>query len=367
LLKGQLSFLNNHYDILAASGGKEELMIIENREGVRTANIAMKRTISFLSDIKSLFCLYKLFRAERPMVVHSITPKAGLLSMTAAYFAGVPIRMHTFTGLIFPTKRGVMKRVLILMDKVLCRFATNVYPEGEGVKRDLISYKITRKPLRVLANGNVNGIDLDHFSNVHFPQSEILRRKESLGITNTDFVFVFVGRLVRDKGLNELIQAFIDLEKQISSVKLILVGSMASENDPLSAITLEAIKHNGNIISVGYQLDVRPYMAVSDALVFPSYREGFPNVVIQAGSMSLPCIVSDINGCNEIIINEQNGLIVPVKDTLALCKSMKLLIENSTLRLRLQKNSRNMISERFEHSVVWKALLDEYDYLCIKK
>lgn len=400
LLKGQLCFLQNHYNVVAVSGYDEDLKEVAVRETVHVHAIEMQRQISPLKDLISLIKLYLYFKKEKPQIVHSITPKAGLLSMIAAKYAGVPVRMHTFTGLVFPSKKGIMQRILILMDQLLCWHATNVFPEGQGVKNDLLSYKITTKPLKIIANGNVNGIDVDYFSvnQVSFEQQNKL--KNELGILPNDFVFIFVGRLVGDKGINELVEAFgrfgevenrglgdgemgrwgeremrrlgewensrrEDMEDGRGSYncKLLLVGPLESELDPLLPETLKSIEENPDIIFVGFQNDVRPYFAIADTLVFPSYREGFPNVVLQAGAMGLPSIVSDINGCNEIIINGNNGLIIPVKNTGAVFEAMKkYLIDKQVYQLH-KKNARNRIAENYEQSVVWNAILNEYKSL----
>src|SRR5690554_925374 len=176
-------------------GEDEHLKTVRKREKVKTISVKTERKISIFNDFRSLMKLYRVFKNEKPLIVHSITPKAGLLSMLAARFAGVPIRMHTFTGLIFPSKTGIMQKLLIQMDKVLCWAATNVYPEGNGVKQDLINYKITKKPLKVLANGNVNGIDTQYFDPTLFASTRNTLRQD-LNIPQDSFVFVFVGRLV---------------------------------------------------------------------------------------------------------------------------------------------------------------------------
>lgn len=361
LLKGQLKFLSKKFEIIGLSSQGNDLIEVGKREGIKTIAVDMERGISPFKDLISLFKLYSQFRKEKPTIVHSITPKAGLLSMLAAKMAGVPIRMHTFTGLIFPTRTGAMQKLLIKMDQLLCWAATNIYPEGNGVKNDLLKYKITSKPLKVLANGNVNGIDLTYFSKEHFSTEQLFDLKEELGIQPTDFVFVFVGRLVGDKGINELISAFSQLETPNS--KLLLVGPFESELDPLQPETLKVIETHPNIISVGYQSDVRPYFAVSDCLVFPSYREGFPNVVMQAGAMELPSIVTDINGCNEIIVEGENGTIIPVKNIEAIKTAMQKMMNNKEFYLKLKENARPMIQSRYEQSVVWNALLEEYQML----
>ncbi|SMP15508.1 glycosyltransferase family 4 protein [Chryseobacterium profundimaris] len=366
LLKGQLKFLNGFFEIVGISSEGELLDEVKQREGIRTIAINMERGISPLKDLISLFRLYHILKSEKPAIVHSITPKAGLLTMLAGKMAGVPIRIHTFTGLIFPTKKGFIQKVLINMDRLLCSAATNIFPEGQGVKKDLINYKITSKPLKVIANGNVNGIDLNHFSAGKISEAQKEQLKKELNISESDFVFVFVGRLVGDKGINELVKAFSQIsknEERSKPVKLLLIGPLEEHLDPLQPETMEEIKNNPDILDLGFQKDVRPYFAISDALVFPSYREGFPNVVMQAGAMELPSIVSDINGCNEIIVEGQNGMIIPVKNSQKLKNAMETLLSDADLYHQLKMNSRPMIESRYEQSVVWQALLKEYKML----
>lgn len=365
LLKGQLKFLSDYFDVVAISGQGKDLDEVAQRENVKTHKIGIQRSISPIKDFVSLVRLYFYFKKEKPDIVHSITPKAGLLSMVAGKMAGVPIRVHTFTGLIFPTKTGIMQKLLIAMDKLLCWAATAVYPEGMGVKSDLVRYRITSKPLKVLANGNVNGIDLDYFSPAQISPEQQKNLRQQLEVQSDDFVFIFVGRLVKDKGTNELVAAFSKILKHSDKrfLKLILVGPFEAELDPLFPDTLSEIQSNRHIISVGFQKDVRPYFAISDALVFPSYREGFPNVVMQAGAMGLPSIVSDINGCNEIIIDGQNGMIIPAKDETSIQKAMERLMTDKAHYQYLKQNSRAMISSRYEQKLVWKTLLEEYNTL----
>lgn len=360
LLKGQLSFLNNEFNVIAVSSEGKQLLETEKREGIKTIPLNMERRIAPIQDMLSLIKLFLLLRKEKPQIVHSITPKAGLLTMLAAKLAGVPIRMHTFTGLIFPTKKGIMKKILIQMDRLLCLASTNIYPEGNGVKNDLLNYKITSKPLKVIANGNVNGIDLEYFSeeNISLEQKKALMN--SLNISKDDFVFVYVGRVVTDKGINELISAFKKLQVRFkNNIKLILVGK-EEDLDPIQEDTRIEIQNNKNIIPVGYQQDVRPYFSISNCLVFPSYREGFPNVVIQAGAMNIPSIVSDINGCNEIIQHNFNGLIIPSKNIKALEDAMSSIILNKDIYNKLKSNCRDKIVNNYDQKLVWKETLNEY-------
>ena len=355
LLKGQLKMLSEYYEVVAVSSPGERMKVLEAREGVRTVSVPMERRISLVKDFISLLRLIVLFAKERPDIVHSITPKAGLLSMLAAWITRVPARMHTFTGLVFPTATGKMQKLLIAMDRLTCFCATHINPEGEGVKRDLVNYNITSKPLHIIANGNVNGIDLGYFDRT----PEVMEKACSYKKEGT-FTFCFVGRMVRDKGINELVHSFLRLYQKDERVRLLLVGSFEKELDPVLPEVKEHILHHPGICYMGYQNDVRPFLVASDALVFPSYREGFPNVVIQAGAMGLPALVTDINGCNEIVLPDLNGVIIPSKDEQALYESMKYFASHPVEVEKMAANARPLIASRYEQRIVWNALLDEY-------
>lgn len=355
LLKGQLKMLSEYYEVVAVSSPGEKMKVLEEREGVRTVSIPMERRISLVKDFISLLRLIVLFAKERPDMVHSITPKAGLLSMLAAWITRVPVRMHTFTGLVFPTATGKMQKLLIAMDRLTCFCATHINPEGEGVKRDLVNYNITSRPLHIIANGNVNGIDLEYFDKT----PEVVEKACSYKREGT-FTFCFVGRMVRDKGINELVHSFLRLYQKDERVRLLLVGPFEKELDPVLPEVEEHILHHPGICYMGYQNDVRPFLVASDALVFPSYREGFPNVVIQAGAMGLPAIVTDINGCNEIVLPDLNGVIIPSKDEQALYESMKYFASHPVEVEKMAANARPLIASRYEQRIVWNALLDEY-------
>lgn len=353
--RGLLAELSqDNYEVIAVSSPGEAMHEIREHEGVRTIAIPMERHISPVRDLKSLWDLIKVFHREKPIIVHSMTPKAGLLCMIAAWCTRVPIRVHTFTGLVFPTATGLMQQLLILTDRITCACATHIVPEGEGVKQDLIDYRITRKPLNVLGHGNVRGIDLSHYD----PELAIVKSEAAKLIRPDVFTFIFIGRLVRDKGINELIKAFRQLNRENPATRLILVGSTEPNLDPLTPETLYEIDTNQAIEAVGQQADVRPWLAASDALVFPSYREGFPNVVIEAGAMGLPSIVTDINGSREIIIEGRNGTIIPPHDSQALLNAMRRFI--STDLHAMASEARPLIASRYEQSYTRRCLKNFY-------
>lgn len=357
-LHGQLNMLSGYFDVLAVSSPGAELEIIKEREKVRVAAVPMKRHISIFYDLISLLRLIILFARERPDIVHSITPKAGLLAMIAARITCVPVRVHTFTGLVFPTTTGMMRKLLITMDRIICYCATYINPEGEGVKRDLLRFHITSRPLHVIANGNVRGIDPDYYDRT----PEVMEKVRKLQSKDL-FTFCFVGRLVRDKGINELIVAFTDLYKQKDNIRLILAGTFEEELDPLLPETIKRIKQHPGILYMGQQSDVRPFFAASDIFVFPSYREGFPNVVLEAGAMGLPAIVTDINGSNEIIIPDENGVIIPPRDQEMLYNMMRSFVEQPEMVKYMAANARRLIVSRYERKMIWDALLREYQIL----
>lgn len=345
------------YEVVAISSPEKRLQEVAEREGVRTIAVPMERQISLIKDMKSLWRMWQVLRQEKPDLVHSMTPKAGLITMVAAWLARVPIRIHTFTGLVFPTSKGLKRRILMATDWLTCACATHAIPEGEGVKSDLINNHITKKELKVLGYGNVRGIDLKHYNPELFNSIK----------DNTSFTFVFVGRLVGDKGINELVSAFNKLNYEHPETRLILVGHEEPDLDPINQETKNVIERNAAIEAVGSQKDVRPFYAAADALVFPSYREGFPNVVIEAGAMGLPCIVTDINGSREIIIEGKNGTIIPVKNSEALYQAMKCFVENPEEVKHLATNARPLITTRFEQSYVRQCLNDFYKQVLKEK
>lgn len=356
ILKGQPKMLSQSFDITLVSSSLEQFERQILLEGVRHEVITMSRGISLISDVKSIWLMFSLLRSLQPDIIHSYTPKAGLVAMLAACFCRTPIRIHTFTGLIFPTSIGFKKKLLMLIDRLICFCATTVVPEGEGVKADLQAYDITRKPLKVIGYGNIAGV-----STADFERSAVRKLisykllKAKLSLAEDEFVFVFVGRLNKDKGVSELVNAFSQLTNK---AHLIVVGSI-DVTAPIDVDTQHALVQHPRIHVLGHLTDIRPALALADVLVLPSYREGFPNAPLQAGAMELPCIVSDINGCNEIIKPNFNGWIVPVKNSNALAKAMRKSMQVENLA-QLGLQARNNIAEKFEREVHWQNMLNFY-------
>lgn len=355
-VKDMLADLQEKYEVvLLSSSGSEWKEVRQSYPDVKCVELNMERHISLVKDIKSLWQMWRTFHKEKPRMVHSMTPKAGLLCMTAAWMAGIPVRVHTFTGLLFPTTVGLKRKILMATDWITCACATHIIPEGEGVKNDLLNNGITKKPIKVLGYGSCRGIDLERFDKT----SEVMEQAAQLrkdGICT----FITVGRLVGDKGINELVEAFVKLNKENDDTRLILVGCYEDNLDPLKIETRNLIESCNAIEYIGQQSDVRSWFAASDVAVLASYREGFPNVVIEAGAMGLPQIVTDINGAREIIIEGKNGTIIPSKSVNALYEAMKRMLDLD-YRNTLAKNARKLIASRYEQGFVRKCLYDFYD------
>lgn len=340
------------YEMVALTSPGPNLTALHDEDGFRTIEVQMERHISPLKDFVSLCKMIKTFRKEKPDVIHSMTPKAGLLCMIAGWFTRVPVRIHTFTGLVWPTSTGTTRKILMTTDRITCACATHVIPEGQGVLNDLKNHGVCKKPMKVLGYGNIMGVDLQRFDASRF------KKRESDGT----FRFLFVGRMVGDKGINELIEAFTRLHQNHPNVRLVLVGNYERDLDPLKAETEAEIANNEAITYVGTKAGdnlLQEYVD-ADCFVMPSYREGFPNTVIEAGAMSLPSIVTDINGSREIVQHNKTGIIVPSKDADALLRAMERVVTDDTLRQSLASAARPLIASRFDKEFVQRCIIDFY-------
>lgn len=374
LIKGQHRYMTEQgFEVVGVSSSGKALDEVRQNEGIRTEVVEMTRTLSPAKDLKSLWQFYKLCRREKPTIVHSHTPKAGIVGMMGAWLARVPIRLHTVAGMPLMETAGLKRKLLNVVEKMTYAFATRVYPNSHGLYDFIVEGKYTKPDkLHVIANGSSNGIDTSFFSPDSVSEDAKQQLRQELGINEDDFVFVFVGRMVSDKGVNELTQAFENMvqmhDRTASSKKtahLLLVGNFERELDPLLPETEKVINSHPYIHAVGFRKNVKDYFAISDALVFPSYREGFPNVVMQAAAMQLNAIVSDINGCNEIITNGDNGWIVPPKNVEQLQERMEWCMTNREESKDMGRKSRAVMVEKYERSYVWGEILKEYNELLV--
>ena len=341
------------YDMVAVTSPGPKLDELRDKDGFHCVAVPMERHISIVNDLKSLMRMISVLRKEKPQMVHSMTPKAGMICMVAAWLTRVPVRIHTFTGLVWPTATGMKRKILMMTDWLTCACATHVIPEGQGVLSDLKNGGITKKPMKVLGYGNVMGVDMERFS----PERFSVKKDADV------FTFVFVGRIVGDKGINELVEAFVKLHDKHKNTRLVLVGKYEHELDPVSDKTRKLIDTNDGIDACGpkYGDDLLQMYVDADCFVMPSYREGFPNTVLEAGAMGLPSIVTDINGSREIIENEKNGFIVPSKNANALYDAMERMLTDDDAREAMKENARQIIESRFEKNFVQKCQIEFYE------
>jgi glycosyltransferase involved in cell wall biosynthesis len=373
LLSGQLTFFQqNGFEILAVSADGPEVTDIEREVHHRV--IPMTRKMTPFQDLYCLWMLIRTIQKFKPDIVHSHTPKAGLLGMLAAWMCRVPVRMHTVAGLPLMEARGVARKILELTERVTYACATRVYPNSFALMEYMNSrFKIQnskfnsdfrlKSKFNVIGKGSSNGIDISLFNRSEMleQQSKLIRQKYN--VAESEVVFSFVGRLVKDKGLVELVNAF---QQVTIPSRLLLIGSFEEHLDPLPKEIMTFLKHDPRVVLAGFQHDVRPWMMSSDVFVFPSYREGFPNVVMQAACLEVASIVSDINGCNELIVHGKTGLIVPAKDTEKLLAAMQVMVSNKERAKSMAKASREFVIANFDRAYVWAELLKEYKDLMIR-
>ncbi len=361
LLIDQLTFMSGSYRITAVSSDVERLRKTVKRDEIEVSGVEMSRKITPLKDLKALWRMYRFLRKEKPLIVQTYSPKAGIVGMMAAWMAGVPIRMHSVIGLPLLIVTGTKRRLLNIVERITYGCATRVYPNSHNLRTIMAQEKLCRlNKMTVIGNGSSDGIESSRFDATLFSQEQKCELREKLNIGREDFVFIFIGRLVSDKGINELVDAFVRIADKYPQARLLLVGTPEDELDPLRDDTKAILESDKRIVLAGFQSDVRPYLAISDAFVFPSYREGFPSVVMEAGAMGLPSIVTNINGCNEIIIEGENGMIIPVKDVDALEGSMEKMLVDGETRERLKRNARELITSRYERQSLWDGILAEY-------
>ena len=358
ILKSQISFLNQYYKVTIASSNYSELKSFADSQKVNFIHIPMYRKINPFYDLYSTIRLCIAIRKIKPNIIHSFTPKAGLVCSLAGYLLNVDFRLHTFTGLISPYKKGYFKTLLILVDKLICKLNTHIIAEGKGVKNLLIKNKITSKRIFIVGNGNIAGVD----TNFYNPTKQIKDHGEKLDFKKSPFTFIYIGRFNRDKGIKEMLIAFSKIRAKNS--QLLLLGDFDERNNFSEKIREKYIKKYKDIHHVNWTNDIRPYLAISDCLVLPSYREGFPNVILQASSFGIPTIGTNVPGSNEIIIDGYNGWIIESKNEKELRFKMEEVLSIPKKKLKkIGLNARSNVKAKYEQKNYRKKLLNFYNNL----
>lgn len=365
LLAGQMKFMKeNGFDVLMISAdGAEREAVIQN-ETCRHIIVPMTRKITPLQDLQCLFQLIKIFKKEKPDIVHTHTPKAGLLGMIAAKTAGVKIRIHTVAGMPFVTRGGFTFYLLKLMEKFTYRAANHVWPNSHSLYQYILQNNLTtQKKLKVIAAGSSNGINLSRFSKQILNEKILAEIKDQLKFEKENFYLLFIGRLVYDKGLVEMIDAFNSLREKYTRLKLVLVGRFESDLDPLPAKSIQQIESNPSIIHIDWTDKTEYYLSIANCFIFPSHREGFPNVLLQAGAMHLPVICSRIPGNVDIVEHKITGLIFEKGNEKKMAECIAFAINNPEQMKNMADNLHKKIHLTYRQEDVWKSILNQYNLL----
>jgi glycosyltransferase involved in cell wall biosynthesis len=367
LLKGQLEFMQqNGFKVIAVSSDGNEIDALKQQEGCEHFIVPLTRKINPIQDVICIIKLIKLLKKIKPAIVHTHTPKAGLIGMIAACLARVPIRLHTIAGLPWITTTGAKKYFFKTIERITAAASSKIYVNSKSLLLYLKQQNLANKKFSVLGAGTSNGIDVEYFVKSNKIEEESTFLKQINEIKEDAWVWLFVGRIVKDKGIQELVEAFCDYQKIYNTDQLWLVGELEGNLDPLDGETITILNSNASIKKFGFQNDVRPYYEAANVLVFPSYREGFPNVPMQAALMDCGLILSDINGCNEIVENNKTGLLVNVKSSKDILNRMFFVRENEAKFNQYKQEVKKKIVANFEKSVVWENLLNEYKSLINK-
>ena len=364
LLAGQMKFMKEQgWEVLTVSADGREVSQVVKKEGVRHEVIPFTRKITPFHDIICIWKLIRLFRKEQPDIVHTHTPKAGLLGMIAANLAGVKIRIHTLAGIPAMAAEGNRKSLLEKAEKWTYANATEVWPNSQGLYKHVLKEGLTHEAkLRIIGKGSSNGVDLKYYSRNALKENHLVAATMRIMPSDEDYIFLAVGRLVKDKGIEELVSAFLN-SKIANRSKLVLLGSFEQDLDPLSPETVQTIQDSPRIIQIDWTDHVSHYLALADVLVHPSHREGFPNVLLEAGAMQVPVICSDIIGNRDLITQQKTGLIFPVKDAAVLKEALEFAFVMREKMAQMADQLYLEVKENYDRNYVHGELLTNYQRL----
>lgn len=356
--KGQCRALSEVYDVCAVSSPGNLLAQFALQEGVRYKKMKMEREISLIKDMLALIKWIWLMICERPFVVHANTPKASLLATVASWLTFRPHRIYMCHGLRYQGFCGAKRRLLVLMEKITCFCATKVICVSDGVREQFAKDGIcSLEKSMVVLNGSANGVDTDYFNPEIVDDSSV---RQQYGLKENDIVCVFIGRMVRDKGCELLFKAIETLHKKDERVKLLLVGGRIDDTDAISAEAETILAKSEFIIECGAQKDVRPFLKAANFLVLPSFREGFGQVLIEANSMGIPVIASDIIGCNNVVKDGVNGFLCEPRSQESLEEKVHRMITDAELYETMKRQCRTYCIDNYDRKSVSKAYVEYY-------
>ena len=365
LLRGQMRYMKKAgFEVIMVSADGTERDDVMRFEGCPHYVIPMTRRITPFADAVSFWRLYQLLKKEKPDIVHSHTPKAGLLAMMAAKYAGVKIRIHTIAGLRFMTSSGITRTILTRMEKITAHAATHLWPNSLSLLNYVKEHKLaSAEKLEIIGKGSSNGVDLKRFSVSALGEQGIQNARQILSYDPSLFYILSIGRIVQDKGIRELAKAFVNLYSENNRLRLVLVGTFEEKLDPLDDEIMKLIKNHPGIVLAGWHDEVEYYLHTAGLLVHASYREGFPNVVLQAGAMECPVICSRIEGNVDIVDEDVNGLVFTAGDETDLYNKLKQAISDPQGMKKKATLLRKKVEENFDRCFVQENLRQKYETL----
>jgi len=323
--------------------------------------VSISRNINIISDVKSLLSLYITFRASKLHIIHSTTPKAGLLSSIAGFLARVPVRIHTFTGQTWAEERGWRRTFFKLLDKLTIKLNHHCYADSESQKQFLVKEGVCcESELSVMGQGSLAGVDLMRFNPKRFSCSDKNELRSALDINEGSKVIVFVGRITRDKGVLELLTAFEALVAKDLNVTLLLVGPLDDELVFNDMCLTSYVSSHERIKSTGFTESPEEYLSIADVFCLPSYREGFGTVIIESAAMGLPAVASNIYGLTDAVSDGESGILVEPKSATSLVGALSLLLTDDNLRLTMGKAARERAISYFGSDMVNSLVINEY-------
>jgi len=366
LLFSQLKFLKRQgYEVsVVYSGGRWKKEI--EAEGIKTKDIKITRRITPFYDLVSLFFLFLYFKKEKFDIVHTHTPKPGLLGQLAGKIAGVPIIINTIHGLYFNENSSPLKRKFyIFIEKIAGWCSDSILSQSEEDILTIVNEKIAQ-PLKVKYRGN--GVNIEKFNPEKFSENFISRKKQELKI-NPDFKVVgTVGRLVKEKGYLELFFAFKNVFKKFPKSLLLIIGpEEPKKKDKFSPSVVKEFGIEKNVMFLGERTDIEELYPLMDVFVLASHREGFPRTVIEAMAEERPIIATNIRGCREAIKNNQSGILVPEKNPDKLAEAIIFMLENPDKAKEMAKNARKKAESQFDEQLVFDRIEKEYKELISRK
>lgn len=359
---GQIGYMkNNGFEVCALSSPGEFLDEFSVREQVTVHATEMPRRISPLQDIVAIFRIWRYMRQIRPQIVHAHTPKGGLLGTISAWLAGVPVRMYHIHGLPLETATGYKRFLLWLSEKVSCLLANQVFCVSNSIREVAISEGLCPgTKLKVLLKGSINGVDaINRFSKSNFDESIVQETRSKYGIPQDALVIGFVGRVVCDKGIAELVGAWEILRTEFSDLHLLVIGPWEPQ-DPISKDVEYVLKNDDRVHLTGEVREPEVFYTTMDILALPTYREGFGNVLIEAAAMELPTVATRIPGCVDSVQDGVTGTLVPPRDSKALADAIRQYLIDPELRHRHGQAGRDRVLRDFCPELIWEALHQEY-------